>query len=122
MEITLNDRRTIHEIQDEFNAVFPYLKLDFAYKSHLSEEALCKRYTNNMKTLGECRTIHKNEYFSITPDMTVSDLEHFFYNIYGLAVQVLRKSGKVWLGTTVTDGWTLEKQNEQGEALSNNSS
>jgi hypothetical protein len=37
-------------------------------------------------------------------------------------VQVFRKSGKVWLETTVTDGWTLEEQNLQGEALSNTKS
>jgi hypothetical protein len=33
-------------------------------------------------------------------------------------VQVLRKSGKAWLEATITDGWTLEEQNIQGEDLS----
>lgn len=51
----------------------------------------------------------------ITPDMTVTDLEQSFNTIYGLGVQVFRKSGKIWLETTVTDGWTLEEQNRQGE-------
>jgi hypothetical protein len=35
--------------------------------------------------------------------------------------QVYRKSGKIWLETTVTDSWTLEEQNKQGESLSKNS-
>ena len=50
--------------------------------------------------------------------MTVTDLEQNFSDVYGLSIQVFRKSGDVWLETTITDGWTLEKQNEQGKMLS----
>ncbi|MEI8136499.1 MAG: hypothetical protein WCH21_04145 [Bacteroidota bacterium] len=70
------------------------------------------------KTLGECRTIHDSGTITITPQMTVADLEQNFRDIYGLSAQVFRKSGKVWLETTVTDVWTLEEQNSQGESLS----
>jgi hypothetical protein len=70
------------------------------------------------KTLGECRTIHDSGTLTITPQMTVANLEQGFADVYGLSVQVFRKSGKVWLETTVTDNWTLEEQNRQGEALS----
>ena len=49
--------------------------------------------------------------------MTVNELEQRFSDVYGLGVQVFRKSGNVWLETTVTDGWTLEQQNKQGESL-----
>ena len=52
--------------------------------------------------------------------MSVKDLEQNFRDVYGLSVQILRKSGKVWLGTTVTDNWTLKEQNEQGQILSGN--
>jgi hypothetical protein len=50
--------------------------------------------------------------------MTVSNLEQKFRDVYGLSVQVFRRSGKAWLETTFTDGWTLEEQNSQGEDLS----
>jgi hypothetical protein len=50
--------------------------------------------------------------------MTVTELESRFNTIYGLSVQLFRKSGRAWLETTVTDGWTLEEQNNEGEALS----
>lgn len=73
---------------------------------------------HNSKTLGECRTIHAKGHLVINAAMTVNDLEQRFSDIYGLAVQVFRKSGRVWLETTVTDGWTLAEQNEQGEELS----
>ena len=68
--------------------------------------------------MGECRSVHKKGIITITPNMTVVDLEQRFNDVYGLGVEVFRKSGKVWLETTVTDGWTLEEQNLQGEALS----
>jgi hypothetical protein len=50
--------------------------------------------------------------------MSVAELEQQFSDVYGLSVQIFRQSGKAWLETTVTDKWTLEKQNEQGKALS----
>lgn len=119
MEITIHDYRKISDVQEEFHSVFPYLKLDFSYHPRVQKITSQKRLMlDHLKTLGEFRPLCKNGSISITPHMTVADLEYLFYNNYGLVVQVLRKSGKAWLGTTVTDGWTLEKQNEQGEELS----
>ena len=119
MKISINDRKKIFTIQEEFNTVFPYLKLEFFSKPHKPGGASAKRtIKTNDKTLGECRTIHNNGKIIITPNMTVTDLEQRFNDVYGLSVQVFRQSGKVWLETTVTDGWTLEEQNFQGEALS----
>jgi hypothetical protein len=119
MKITINDNRKIYAIQEDFSKLFPYLKLEFFAKPHkvggASPKAIMK---NEAKTLGECRTIHKSGALTINPQMTVADLEQNFNDVYGLSVQVFRKSGKVWLETTVTDDWTLEEQNNQGEALS----
>ena len=70
------------------------------------------------KTIGECRRIHKSNSINITPGMKVNKLEKIFLEEYGLSVQVFRKSGRVWLETTMTDDWTLAEQNRQGEELS----
>lgn len=119
MKITINDKRKIQTIQEEFNEAFPYLKLEFFSRPHKPGAGSAKKFVkHNSKTLGECRTIHNTGKISITPSMTVADLEQKFNEVYGLGVQVFRKSGKVWLETTVTDGWSLEEQNIQGEALS----
>jgi hypothetical protein len=119
MKISINDHRKIHAIQDEFNQVFPYLKIEFFSKPHISGgQSSKKMMKSSSKTLGECRTIHNKGSITISPEMTVDELEQRFMDVYGLSIQVFRKSGKVWLETTVTDGWTLEKQNEQGEELS----
>ena len=119
MKIAINDRRKISAIQNDFNEMFPYLRLEFFSKPHEAGGASPKKYmTHPSKTLGECRTIHKSGSILITPGMTVCKLEQNFREMYGLSVQVFRKSGKAWLETTVTDGWTLEEQNSQGEDLS----
>ena len=119
MKIIIHDHRKIVAIQEEFNLVFPYLKIEFFSKSSLqggTSSGKEAKHTN--KTLAECRTIHHKGEITINPSMTVSEMEKNFRDVYGLEVQLLRKSGKAWLETTVTDKWTLEDQNREGEALS----
>ena len=119
MKITINDHRKIHAIQEEFTNAFPYLKIEFFAKPHASGGQSSKNLMKqSSKTLGECRTVHNKGVITISPEMTVDELEQRFMDVYGLSTQIFRKSGNVWLETTVTDGWTLAKQNAQGEELS----
>jgi hypothetical protein len=119
MKISIHDLRRIADIQEEFNEVFPYLKLEFFSKRHSIGEGLAKRYVIDIsETLGKFRTKHNTGDIVISSDMRVMDMEQLFIDTYGLSIQVFRKSGTVWLETTFTDGWTLEKQNSQGEELS----
>lgn len=118
MKIVINDDRRIHDIQDEFHHQFPFLKIEFFSRPHRKGVGSSKRLMkSNGKSIGECRSIHSKGEIQIEPAMTVSDLEQKFAELFGLSVQVFRKSANVWLETTVTDGWTLEEQNRQGEAL-----
>jgi hypothetical protein len=119
MKIEINDKRKVFAIQEEFNTVFPYLKLEFFSKPSKAGARHGREFIKHSSiTLGQCRTIHNEGSIAITPQMTVSDLEQSFSDVYGLGVHVFRKSGRSWLEATVTDGWTLEEQNSQGEALS----
>jgi hypothetical protein len=120
MKIKVNVDRPLFEIQEEFNNLFPYLKLEFVVKPNtLAEKRNGKNgVANSAKTLKDYSVFHQNKTITIVPEMTVADLEQSFKNVYGLIIQVLRKSGKAWLGTTITDGWTLYEQNKQGQALS----
>lgn len=119
MKIAINDNRKIFAIQEEFNRLFPYLKLEFFSKPHQAFGASSKKLIKkNSKSIKDCRTIHVQGEITITPSMTVNELEQRFASVYGLSIQVFRKSGKSWLETTVTDGWTLEEQDNQGRDLS----
>jgi len=119
MQIIINDHRKIFAVQEEFNNLFPYLKIEFFAKAHKTGAPSSKKIIkHHSKTLGECRTIHNKGTFTISPNMTVAELEQNFSDVYGLSVQVFRKSGKFWLETSITDNWPLQKQNKQGEELS----
>ncbi|MBL7890259.1 MAG: hypothetical protein JNL24_11940 [Bacteroidia bacterium] len=114
MELLISDNKTIKNLQDEFNKLFPFLKIEFFSRSHGKGEASPKSMIrNNSKTLGECRKIHSNGSLKISAKQKVSELEQMLQEHFGLSAQVFRKSGKVWLETTSTDDWTLAKQNEQ---------
>lgn len=119
MKIKINDDRKIAELQKEFNSFFPYLKIEFFSQPHRpGAQGVKKTIQPASYTVGQCRHIHLDGEITVEAGMIVKDLEQVFIRQYGLFVQVFRKSGKVWLETTVTDQWTLEEQNRQGEALS----
>lgn len=69
--------------------------------------------------LKDCRSVHNKGSLEIHPYTTVMDLEQEFQDSFGLSIQVFRKSGDVWIETTVTDDWTLAKQNEEAESFYN---
>ena len=118
MILTIKDDRKISEVQESFNTSFPYLKLEFFKKMHgVKELSPLKGMIDSDRTIGQIRTIHSDGFITITPKMTVAELEQEFGRIFGLSAQVFRKSGKMWIETTVTDKWTLEQQNSEGEAL-----
>ena len=118
MKIAINDHRKIFAIEEEFNAVFPYLKIEFLSKPHEPGGTAGKKLVANAsKTLGECRTIHNKGEITISAGMTVAELEQRFEDVYGLSIRVFRKLGKSWLSTNLTETWTLEKQNQEGQSL-----
>jgi len=117
MIINITNNKTIEELQAEFNNEFPYLKIQFFKHSHKMFKGSDKKELIPVSTtIGVLK--HHNGAIEISENMTVSDLESMFKQKLGLNVQVFRKSGKSWLETTVTDNWTLRKQNDEGKELS----
>lgn len=119
MKTEINNHRKIYGIQEEFHSLFPYLKIEFYGKpSKEGGPQTEKIVEKSSKTIGDCRNTHNDGIITVTPNMTVGELESTFSNVYGLKVSILRKSGKSWLETALTNGWTLEEQNSQGKTLS----
>jgi hypothetical protein len=117
--IVVSDSCKIFSIQEKFNTLFPYLRLEL-FLPGTDASNFSRTMNEKSRSLESYRTTNKTGSIVISPQMTVLDLEQHFKMIYGLSAQVFRKSGKVWLETTVTDSWTLEEQNRQGESLSKN--
>ena len=117
-ELEIGAYQTIFGIQKQFNNIFPFLKLEFFKQAPVSGigNAKNKMIVFDMK-LGEIQKINKVGKIHLASKMTVSELEKYFVDEFGLYVQVFRKSGRIWLETTATDNWTLEQQNEEGKSL-----
>jgi len=112
----ISDSKTIANIQEEFSAKFPGLKIEFYTKAHEAGEGSSVNTTlDSTKSVETVRTIHQEGDLSIDGHLKVSTLESNFKEKYGLNVQVFRKSGDIWMQTSATDDWTLAKQNRKGE-------
>ena len=106
----------VSELKQTFNTKFPFLKIEFFKKKHKNLSGSAKKDL----ILDDFSIIFSQEDLAnlINEDVTVSEFEKQFNDKLKLSVQVFRKSGKSWLETTFTDGWTLKKQNQEGIDLS----
>ncbi len=117
MLLVISKEKTIRDVQMDFSNQFPFLKLEF-YKRDNADPALpVKKHLSHSTTLRQAG-LKESGVLDIQNEMTVVALEKKFFSDFGLDVQVLRKSGMLWLETTVTDKWALEKQNEHGREIS----
>lgn len=116
----ISDDKKLEEIQKEFNAKFPYLKIKFYRKEHQSNEgSTAAELLDPRQTIGQVRSTGKSEDVSISGYLKVKTFEQIFADKYGLNVQVFRQSGDLWLQTTSTDDWTLNEQNLRAEIALN---
>ncbi|TNE59652.1 MAG: hypothetical protein EP344_08420 [Bacteroidetes bacterium] len=117
MKIRIAPEVTIKEIQERFNAHFPYLKLVFFTKPHRAFKGSPAKFMiqDTDKNLGTVLPGMTETVLDIEPDMPTFHVESVFEEA-GVYAQVFRKSGDLWLETSVTDKLTLEKQNAKGKA------
>jgi hypothetical protein len=116
MKIDITDHRKVSEIQKEFSELFPSLRLQIFGKPHVAKGATPhKEPVSPSYTIGQCRTIHTKGILTITPNMSVSDLEREFGDTYGLTIKVYFKAVDKWF-ETLNDMWPLRKHNEIAEA------
>ena len=115
MQLHIAPDRLISDVQNDFNQEFPYLKLEFFEtrsfnRSSQSGKILLPRH----QKLGDAfRQVQPGE-IEVLHSMKVTELENIFRSRFNLAVQVFRRSGNLWLETTMTDNWTLDQQNNHG--------
>lgn len=119
MILKIEPDKTIAALQQEFNAAFPFLKIEFFKNGKtLQRMYLPQQLINKEATLAAARLTNKQGEMLVADTMTVKELEQDFFDSFGLTVQVFRKSGRLWLETTMTDNWTLKQQNQHGKEIS----
>jgi hypothetical protein len=118
MQIHITPSRHIYEIQQDFSSLFPFLKLEFFVNRHSKTHLSAAEIAPGGKKIGDIQRSLTDGLLSLDQLMKVMDLEHTLNKDFSLASQVFRKSGNVWLETTMTDGWTLQQQNNHGREIS----
>jgi hypothetical protein len=119
MNIEIHDTNSLSSVQQAFNSMFPYLKIEFFTNlKSVSGRFQRKVIEKYIQTFGEHKKTDSSDPIVITPEMTIADLDQKLQTAFGMSVKLYRYSGRLWLETSVTDSWTLEQQNKEGEALS----
>jgi len=117
MKITLSSKNKdlkISDVQQMFSSEFPYLKIEFFKKPHKEFKGSPKKELLSEETL-IAEILQKDGSIEFSENNTVREVEKMFENAFGLHVQIFRKSGNTFLETSVTDNWTLQKQNDTGK-------
>lgn len=118
MQLHIKSDRYIWELQKDFNLEFPYLKLEFFSRPHSANQpSPAKKIISAQHRISELAKKPLSDILPISESMSVANLESAFLNQYGLSVQVFRKSGNIWLETTMTDSWSLKQQNDHGKEI-----
>ena len=119
MEILITDNKFIKEIQEEFQKRFPYLKIEFFRNTQKnSNTPLKSQPVKGKMTIGMVRSKHTEGPLNIAGSRSVEEIESDFQNKFGLFVEVFRKSGNLWIETTLTHHWSLLRQNFEGQQMS----
>ncbi len=120
MKQVIKDDQTIEEVQEMFHHLFPFLKVVFfeRHTNGLLKNKMNQPIIDRNKLLGGFRLDKiDNGELVIAGDIKVREFEQYIDSAYCLHAQVFRRSGNVWLETTVTSNWTLEEQNWQGQLI-----
>lgn len=119
MKLRIAGIRSIEDVQQDFNANYPYLKLEFfrPVNGNNTQASIRNLLSHSLK-INDARRIQHDGELDINDLMKVGELENLLKQQYGLYAQVFRKSGNVWLETTMSDNWTLKQQNDHGREIS----
>ncbi|MGA0555321.1 hypothetical protein ACO2Q8_01620 [Larkinella sp. VNQ87] len=104
---------TANHLNLTFQRHFPFLKLQLYSPYGRPLEGAEKELM--MNTLG--RPLGELRWLAIDPDMSVSSFETTFHYLFGLRVEVLRKTGYTWDDLEHTKHWSLRQQNRKGEQI-----
>jgi len=115
-EIIFEPGSLIGDIQHQFNLLYPFLKIEFLKQNGFKTGKIFKlaathRIIDTSNTYASC-------ILNIDKNRTVAQIANDCLQQLGLSVQVLRKSGNVWNLISITDGWTLENQNNAAQFIS----
>ncbi|RYF89725.1 MAG: hypothetical protein EOO03_05320 [Chitinophagaceae bacterium] len=116
-DIKIEQYPVVGDLQNAFASRYPFLKIDF-YEADNSGRVAKPTPLASTKKLSQLPRYDANAVLDISADRTIAEITEAFFTTLGVAIQVSRKSGKVWNVITVTENWTLKTQNSAAEFIS----
>lgn len=116
-DIIIGQYQTVGDLQYAFTSRYPFLKIDFFEADNTGRAAKPSPLAGNKK-LSQLPHHNAQATLDISSSRTIAEITEAFLTTLGVAIQVSRKSGKVWNVITVTDSWTLNTQNSAAEFVS----
>lgn len=113
MEIHCNNHTTVKDVQQQFTDCFPLLQLTF-YRKWPDRKPVKVNQNEQLRSLVKGFQVSTLQF---TKDTTVTTFQNKFEEL-GFNVQVLRRFGSFWIATSLTDDWSLERQNLEASLLS----
>ncbi|HET7118829.1 MAG TPA: hypothetical protein VFI29_20225 [Hanamia sp.] len=119
MKLQINKETRIRDVQKKFTEVYPFLKIEFYKKPHAEKKlsSISDRISSE-EVLSKVGNFTKFENINLNKRRTVAEFESEFYKKTGVAIQVSRRAGNIWIETSITDDRTLGMQNKQGKIAS----
>lgn len=115
LTLKINGSQSAGDFRKEFSSAFPFLKIELLRKSTNQEE---KPGAKGITTLPANQLMSKTQVaFDINEATTVADLKSLFLEKLGIITLVYRKSGTMWIETSLTDDWSLGRQNLEAEQM-----
>ncbi len=99
--LTLPPDTELLPLQEQFVRLFPNLRIDASSRDTSPRTSIRDPYA-----------------LCIRGDMTVAELERALNSRFGVQVRIMRWTGYTWYDTDNTRHWTLNRQNQKGEQIS----
>ena len=118
MKILIEKGNPTEDVARQFNFYYPYLKIEFYNRPFVKQQHATKSDfadVNGRSSLAS--QFNCSGIINISGNRTVRELESDI-NSLGIYGQILRKSGHLWIQTVLTNDWTLQHQNFEGEQIS----
>jgi hypothetical protein len=116
MKLFIEKGSLAEDVKKIFTSCYPFLKIEF-YKKPLTNSLYKKEVIPLHLPLIQQINKQSETVINIEKSKTVAELENDF-SLIGLKAEIFRKSGNVWVETFLTNNWTLQQQNMEGEEIS----
>ena len=105
MEIIIDKEMTVRELTRVFSKVYTFLKIEVFYRGN-------EVSYDSFHILNEISNMKSPQNIVILPTLTICQIEQMFWEELGIQIEIFCKVGNSWLPTSLTNNWTLERQNQ----------